>query len=232
MTNFDLRQSHLFRCLDDKQLRQIQEGSHLIKLREGEALFETGDSAERFFLVLSGQIKLYRLSAEGNEKTIEIIRPGQSFAEALMFLKQPAYPVSASALGDSQLLSFDNRRFLEILRGSMDTCFRVMGSMSQRLRGLIKEIDDLTLQNATSRVSALLLQHLHREGGYEFNLQAPKGVLASRLSVKPETFSRILHNLSDRDIISVKGKQIRVLAPDKLRELAHVESLIGLEGSD
>lgn len=227
--SIDLRQSPLFRSLDDKHLREIQVSSHALNLADGESLFETGDRAERFFLVLSGQIKLFRLSAEGNEKIIDIIQPGHTFAEALMFLKQPTYPVSATALGQARVLSFDNRRFLEILRQSVDTCFRVMGTMSQRLRGLIKEIDDLTLQSATSRVCSMLLSHLNNEGSEEFTLHAPKGVLASRLSVKPETFSRILHNLSNNGVIRVKGSRVSVLNALRLRELAHVESLIGLE---
>ncbi len=227
--NTELRKSHLFNSLDDWQLRQIQESSHAVNLHDGESLFETGDRAERFFLVISGQVKLFRLSAEGNEKIIDIIQPGNTFAEALMFLEQPAYPVSATALGQVRVQSFDNRRFLEILRGSVGTCFRVMGTMSQRLRGLIKEIDDLTLQSATSRICAMLLRHMHRNGSAEFTLHAPKGVLASRLSVKPETFSRILHNLSDRHVITVKGNRVKVLNPSELRELSHVESLIGLE---
>ncbi len=228
--NAELRKSHLFNSLNDRQLRQIQESSHTLNLQDGESLFETGDRAERFFLVLSGQIKLFRLSAEGNEKIIDIIQPGNTFAEALMFLEQPAYPVSATALGRVRILSLDNRQFLQVLRGSVDTCFRVMGTMSQRLRGLIKEIDDLTLQSATCRICSMLLRHMHREGREEFTLHAPKGVLASRLSVKPETFSRILHNLSDQQVISVRGNRVKVLNPAELRELAHVESLIGLEG--
>jgi len=204
------------------------ESSHRVNLQDGESLFETGDEARRFFLVLRGQIKLFRLSAEGNEKIIDIIQPGNTFAEALMFLEQPAYPVSATALGDVQLMSFDNGRFLELLRSSVDTCFRVMGTMSQRLRGLIKEIDDLTLQSATSRIAAMLLKHMQQAGSEQFILHAPKGVLASRLSVKPETFSRILHNLAHQGVIEVHGNRIQVLEPRRLREQAHVESLVGL----
>jgi CRP-like cAMP-binding protein len=227
----DLRSVHLFSTLSEDQLARVVESSHTLSLRDGQPLFETGDGAGRFFLVVRGQIKLFRLSSEGNEKIIDIIQPGHTFAEALMFLDQPAYPVSAAALGDAQVVSFDNRRFLDLLRESVETCFRVLGTMSQRLRGLIKEIDDLTLQSATSRISAMLLRHLERAGAAEFALHAPKGVLASRLSVKPETFSRILNNLSAQGVIRVKGNRIAVLDTDALRDLAHLESLIGLEQS-
>ncbi len=225
----DIRSAHLFSTLDDEQLKQVLEASHTLNLEDSQSLFETGDPATRFFLTTRGQIKLFRLSAEGNEKIIDIIQPGNTFAEALMFLEQPAYPVSATALGEAQVISFDNRSFLKLLHGSVDTCFRVMGTMSQRLRGLVKEIDDLTLQSATGRVCSMLLKHMRQARSEQFALYAPKGALASRLSVKPETFSRILNSLSGQGVIRVNSNRVTVLNPEKLQELAHLESLIGLE---
>lgn len=225
----DLRVAHLFSSLTDEQLEQVHAMSHKIHLDEGKGVFECGDVASRFFLVLSGQMKLYRLSPDGNEKVIDIIRPGSTFAEALMFLEHPAYPVYGAALCDTTLLAFDNQKFLQLLGESVDTCFRVMGDMSQRLRRLIKEIDDLTLQSATSRVAAMLLRHMETPEQTEFKLYAQKGVLASRLSVKPETFSRILHNLQEKKLISVKGSAISVHDFEKLKHVAHMDSVFGWE---
>ena len=224
----DLRASHLFSTLGPSQLTSALEGSKVLLLEDGQSLFETGDRAKRFYYVDSGLIKLYRLSPEGGEKIIDIIRKGNTFAEALMFLEHPVYPVSAAAIGTTQLVSIDSARFLAQLRGSVDTCFRIMGVMSQRLRGLIKEIDDLTLQSATTRLCGMLWRQMEQSGSHQFALLAPKGVLASRLSIKPETFSRILNNLSSNGVISVKGAQIEILDPKSLTELAHPEALIGL----
>lgn len=228
----ELRDTYLFSTLTDEQLQEVQDIARKVQLNEGEVLFECGDTATRFFLVISGQIKLSRLSLEGNEKVIGIVQPGNTFAEALMFLEHPAYPVAASAIKESTLLAFDTQRFQQMLRGSVETCFRMMGDMSQRLRSLIKEIDDLTLQSATNRVANLLLDHHLMAGSNAFSLESPKGILASRLSVKPETFSRILHNLSDQGVIKVKGNQITILDLEKLYETAHAESLIGLKARD
>jgi len=225
----DIRIAHLFSALDDRQVRQIMEASHTVTLQDGQGLFESGDEAKRFFLVVGGQIKLYRLSSNGGEKIIDIIQPGNTFAEALMFMERPAYPVSAAALGPARVISFDNGRFLTILRSSVDTCFRIMGTMSQRLRGLIKEIDDLTLQSATTRMCAMLLNRMQEVNIDHFTLPAAKGVLAARLSMKPETFSRIFHNLSDKGVIQKRGNEVAVLDYEELRNLAHVESIIGLE---
>ena len=138
-----LRKTYLFATLDDSQLQQVMAMSQKITLSDGETLFEGGVTADRFFLVLEGQVKLYSLSLDGNEKVIELLRPGHTFAEALMFMDQPCYPVSSTAVGEVELLAFYNLEFLALLRESVDTCFRLMGDMTMRLHHLIKEIDDL-----------------------------------------------------------------------------------------
>jgi CRP-like cAMP-binding protein len=223
-----LRSSHLFATLSDAQLEAAVFSGRTLSLADGQMLFETGDQAERFYFVQSGKIKLYRLSPDGAEKVIEIVQPGHTFAEALMFLNQPVYPVSATALQGAQVFSIDNRHFKEVLRDSVDSCFKIMGTMSQRLRGLIKEIDHLTLQTASTRLCSMLWRQVETSGSDVVDLSIPKGVLASRLSIKPETFSRILHNLSDQGLLEVKGSKIRVLQIDVLRALAQPESIVGL----
>ena len=139
----DLKKGLLFANLGDEQLQRVARGARRLRLDEGEPLFEQGDRADRFYLLLSGLIKLYRLSPAGNEKVIEVVNPGSTFAEALMFLDRPHYPVGAAALSDAQLISVDAHDFAAMLRESVDTCFLLLGDMSQRLRGLLREIDDL-----------------------------------------------------------------------------------------
>ncbi len=220
----DLRGTYLFSVLDDSQLERVATMGMPTSLRDGEQLFTTGDKAKVFYLVLEGQVKLFRLASSGDEKVIEIVLPGNTFAEALMFQSQHTFPVSAQAIGDVKLLAFSHSSFLKLLRESVDTCFRLMGDMSARLRHMIMEINDLTLQNATGRVAGYICGQVHGRGGNGggdgFDLSAPKGVLASRLSVKPETFSRILHNLMEKNIISVKGGHIDVLDVRQLRAIA------------
>ena len=66
----NLRTAHLFAALDDDQIKRILETSQTITLNDGQLLFESGEDAERFFLILGGQMKLYRLSSSGDEKII------------------------------------------------------------------------------------------------------------------------------------------------------------------
>ena len=129
----ELRRSYLFADLGENQLRRIANHAVRVRLNEGDALFEQGDPARRFYLALSGQIKLFRLSPAGNEKVIEIVTSGITFGEALMFLERPHYPVGAQALQASEVLSFDSLDFADMLKGSVETCFVMLGSMTKQV---------------------------------------------------------------------------------------------------
>jgi CRP-like cAMP-binding protein len=99
-----------------------------------------------------------------------------------------------------------------------------MGVMSQRMHWLLNEVDRLTLHNATFRLVAYLLDlQAGNEGDPLIHFDVPKHVIASRLSVKPETLSRILKQLSDRELIRVQENNIELLDPDALQEIARIE---------
>jgi len=215
-----LKRQLLFSRLDEQQFARVARTAVRVKLDEGELLFSQGEPASRFYVVVSGQIKLSRVSPSGGEKIIEIIPAGHSFAEALMFLDRPAYPVGATALQPSALISVDSGDYAAVLRESIDTCFLIMGDMSQRLQGLVQEIDDLTLQSAGARVAGYLL---HRAGDNRADLvlDAPKQVLAARLSITPETFSRVLRRLSNLGVIAVDRDQVQIRNRAKLSEAAN-----------
>lgn len=215
-----LRQTYLFAALDEAQLASVRHGMRVLTLAEGQRLFDVGQPAERFFLVVSGQIKLFRVSLDGNEKVLEIAGPGKTFAEAVMFMQRHDYPVSTAALTDVQVCSFDNHAYLDLLHASPALCLTMLGEMSMRLHARLNEIDHLTLQNASFRVVHYLTESLveRGDGSGSIDLETPKNVIASRVSIKPETFSRILRTLADDGIVHIDGKHLEV--PD-CRRLRH-----------
>jgi len=221
----DLRRAPLLSRLETEQLERVSRHASRVALDAEQLLFSQGDAANRFYLLLSGQMQLFRLSPEGAEKVIEIVSPGQTFAEALMFLSAPRYPVCASALVASELVAIDALDFAAMLRESVDTCFVLLGALSQRLRGLIGEIDDLTLHTATSRVARYLAAKI-APGEQTLDLDVRKGVLASRLSVQPETFSRVVKSLTAQGVIRMQGSQVTVLDLEALRRIAELADIL------
>ena len=215
-----LRQHLLFASLNEQQFSQVMPHTSSRSLAEGEHLFHQKQTANDFFLLQSGDIKLYRLSTNGEEKVIEIIRAGQTFAEAVMFMHARLYPVHAQAMSDCQLIQIKMNPFREILDQSAETCLKVLAHMSQRLHGAIQEIDQLTLQNATMRIIQFMLRDIASDATSPCDIQwtTPKATLASLLSVRPETFSRILKQLTHDGLIQVHGKTISIRNLDALRQ--------------
>ncbi|MEO5365188.1 MAG: Crp/Fnr family transcriptional regulator [Magnetococcus sp. WYHC-3] len=191
----------------------------VVHLAEGETLFLEQDPAHRFFFLHLGQIKLFRLAPGGQEKVIGIVKPGETFATPVMFMEAPNYPVSAEATQTSRVLSFSNSDFLDLLRASTETCFRLMADMSRRMRCQVVEIDGLSLRSASARLVRFLLDELE-EDGQTVVLQAPKRLIALRLSIQPETFSRLLGRLRRQGLIEVDNRTIRVLDAAALEAFA------------
>jgi CRP-like cAMP-binding protein len=204
-----LKQSHLFARLSDLQLGRVYRHCRIVQLEDGQQLFSQGEDVVNFYLVLKGKMKLFRVSPDGQEKIIEIVPTGGTFAEALMFMDQPYYPVSAAALSETVVIGIDAKDFKAMLWDSVDTCLLLLGDMSFRLRKLVNEIDKLTLHSGTCRVASYLIEHAP-EDEEVFDLDVAKSVIAARLSVKPETFSRIIKNLREQGIISIDGNKITI----------------------
>ncbi|MFV1982947.1 MAG: Crp/Fnr family transcriptional regulator [Thiohalomonadales bacterium] len=217
----ELQNIALFEALEDSQLEKILSTSRKISLSAKATLFERGKAAEYFYLLHSGQIKLFIISAEGDEKVMEIIYPSNTFAEAVMFMPKQFYPVSAEAINDSELYCFEMKLFRELLNNSKQTCFRLLAIMGKHLHARVNEINNLTLHNATYRLVVYLLGQLPDEATAlsAIHLTTPKNIIAARLSIKPETFSRILLNISKSGLIEVDGNNISLLDVDGLRKL-------------
>jgi CRP-like cAMP-binding protein len=197
-------------------------GAEVVDLAPGQLLFQRGDPARHFFIVVAGEVKLALQSRAGGEKVVERLGPGQSFAEALMFVAGPLYPLAAIALEPSRVVAIVSAEFLAMLRASPDTCLRLLADLSRRLHQRIREIEELTLESATHRVVRHLLELAPEaaRGPLTVRLEESRQLLASRLAIKPETLSRILRSLADSGAIRIDGRQIELRDLERLRATA------------
>jgi len=216
-----MRACVLLQPLEEDDFDRILETSHAKELPENSILFEQGEELTDIYLLISGGIKLQRLAPNGDEKVLEIIRPGQTFAEAVLFLGGSRYPVSALTVSPSIVVAIDAETYTELLNTSNTLCRNLLGKLSQRLHWMVNEVDRLTLHNATFRLVDYLLSHIPEEQNERaaVALVAPKHVIASRLSIKPETLSRTLKDLSKQGLIKLDGTHIELLDVEKLRQL-------------
>ncbi|MEO5339373.1 MAG: Crp/Fnr family transcriptional regulator [Magnetococcus sp. MYC-9] len=215
-----IRQSELFSALSPVQWESVRRDASLLTLKRDETLFAEREQADRFFMVASGMIKLFLLSEDGNEKVLRILTTGQTFGEALMFLKKNSYPVHAAALQPSEIYAFRSSGFLRVLRESQETTFRLLGLLSCRLQSQLQEIDGISLQSAPGRLVRYLLEQVpeQEQGAFTVTLNVPKQVVAAHISVQPASFSRILRDLMSKGLIQVNGNIIDIPSVTALRE--------------
>ena len=219
----EMRSSELFAALDPCQFRLVIDSTRVVRLDGGERLFDHGQPARQFFHLRTGQLKLFRSSPSGGEKIIEILQPGETFAQAVMFMDPgDGYPVSAEAIDPSVLFGFNNEVMRAVMRESVDTCFQLLANLSRRLRQQVDEIEKLTLHPAVSRLAGYLVEQLPRgvQASSGIHLSAPKNIIASRLGIQPETFSRTAARLMQDGLIRVQGQDIVLLDVEGLRARA------------
>lgn len=211
----------LFSDIGEEATMRLAAGSALHHLERGQMVFHQGDPCEHFHVVAGGRVKLYVLSPTGQEKIIEIVGPGASFAEALMFLGRPCM-VSAQTLSDTLLLSVSRAAVMAELARDTQFALRMLAGLSRRLHGLVHDVQAYALQNGVQRVIGYLLNAGGEAEGTAgepvrtVSLPVSKGTVASRLSLTPEYFSRVLRELEEARLIEVDKRDIRILDAQRL----------------
>ena len=207
----------MFRGLSGGDIARIAAGTTAIHAQRGEILFQRGDPCTGFHYVAFGQVKLALTTPAGAEKVIEILGPGRTFGEAVMFTAN-IYPVSATVLSDSLLLHVRSQALFSEIERDPQLARRLLAALSVRLHMMVRDVEAMTLHSAAQRVIGYLAR-LEDEGGApgQAMLPAQKSLVASSLNLTPEYFSRILHDLVTEGLIKVEGRRIDILEPQGLR---------------
>jgi CRP/FNR family transcriptional regulator, dissimilatory nitrate respiration regulator len=203
----------LFSDLCPAELQRMSEGCVLRRLGRGEMVFRVGDPCEEFHVTVLGQVKLFALSPSGQEKVIELIGPGHSFAEALMFTGRP-YIISAQALTDTLLLSVKKHAVLAEIEQDPKFALRMLAGISRRLHGLVHDVEAYALHSGLQRDQAV--EDCASGEVFTVSLPVSKATIASRLSLTPEYFSRVLHELEAAGLIRIDKREIHILDVKRL----------------
>jgi CRP/FNR family transcriptional regulator len=216
-----LRSCQLFTGLPQADLEQIAAVTVLKSLEKDEYLFHEGDPAIGFYVVQRGAVNVHRVNAAGKEQIIHVFRTGDSFAE-IALASATGYPADARVLEPSQVLLVQKDGILALLKRQPELALRMLGSMSSHLRVLVGQLEDLTLKDVETRLANWLVKRCPPSAGdkpVHIELKMTKRVLAAELGTVSETFSRTLAKFREQKLLSVKGRVVTVLAPEKLRSL-------------
>jgi CRP-like cAMP-binding protein len=209
-----------FRELAPEQLDHIGVHTRQVRAERGEILFHRGDVLNGFHVIIHGQVKLAFVSADGDEKVVEILDAGSSFGEAVMFVHRPQV-VTAQALTDALLLYVAREAVFDELKRDAGFATRMLAGLARRLHQLMGDLEAYSMRSGTERVVGFLLHRcsdgLPEEGSAEVTLPTTKGVVASCLNLTQEHFSRILHDLCSAGLIEVRGRTVRIHDIGRLR---------------
>ena len=222
LTKQILRTTPLFKDIGQARRDLVADKSHFINLKKGDFLLHKGDLCTGFYITVYGNIKISFISMAGKEHVVRIVGPGQSFSEAMMFLEKPS-PTTVQTITDAKVLFVPRSVILQCIADDANCMNSMLAGLSREIFLLGSELESLTLDSSQQRVIKCLLQHLRPENtklsksSVEF--PASKSTIALHLNLAPETFSRVLHQLSEKELIQVDGKFIRILDIEKLRNL-------------
>jgi CRP-like cAMP-binding protein len=210
----------LFRELEPDELARMAEATRQVRVARGEILFHRGDAADGIHVVVYGQVKLAFVAPNGAEKVVDIVTPGQSFGEAVMFMEQP-HVVTAQALADSLLLLVAKDVVFQEVERHPRFARHMLAGLSRRMRQLVADLEANSMRSGTERVIGFLLSSCPDapETAVELEVTLPttKGVIASRLNLTQEHFSRILHDLATQGLIDVRGRVVHIRDLPRLR---------------
>ena len=189
-------------------------------VERGELLFAEGEPAAFLPLLLSGQVKLVRVAADGREQLLHLVRAPASFAEAAVF-GPGVFPVSAEVVRPGMLATLPRAALLDLLRQRPEVGLALLASMSVWMRRLANLVEGLSLHTVEERVAAYLLSVFRRSGqplsnGLAVRLEDAKHLIAAVCGTAPEVLSRTFRRLEVEGAVRIEGPVAHLLDPGRL----------------
>jgi CRP/FNR family cyclic AMP-dependent transcriptional regulator len=216
-----LKKVPVFSDLSEKELSFLAARAVPHHVKAGEMLFSEGEPCSGLYVIVSGALKLFTISAGGREQVLSIEGAGGSVAELPVF-DGGNYPASAAALTESSLLFVSNKDFRALCVEHPAVALKVLKVVGTRLRRLIGIIEELSFTTVRHRLAVLLLRLAERKGkrtarGVEFTLRASNQELAAHIGTVRELVSRNLSRLQAAGVVKLEGKKIVVPDLEALR---------------
>lgn len=191
-----LQSTPLFGGLSEYDIQNIVGNQSARTYEKGALLFQQGEPASDFFVVMSGWVKVTRTTVEGDEAVIGLFSEGDTFAEAAIFISG-TYPANAEVIMQSRLLRISGQTMRRCIRENPDLSLSMLASACRHLKELVEQIEDIKLRSAPQRIAEFLLHLCPKRPCQKAEVDLPyeKALLANRLGMKPESFSRAIGKL-------------------------------------
>ncbi len=227
-----LRAVPLFRDLSEAEIREIVGAALPRVYPRGKVLFQHGDKADAFYVILDGLVKVMRHAPDGSEVILGVFGRGNAIAEASVFL-EGRYPATAELAAESRLLRISIPHFRQVLLNNAHLAMNMLKAAYHRIAYLVSELEHLKSQTGPQRVADFLLGLCPEQDEGEAHIRLPyeKGLIAARLGMKAESFSRALKRLKQ---MGIEIHRNHVIVPDMalLRHFAETGKICKKPGTE
>ena len=215
----------LFQGVSQEKIKFLISQSIIRKFKPGEMVIGEEDPIRSFYVVISGQLKLYRSSVEGKEQTLQLLGPGDPFGLCTAFATN-AFPANAMAIVESSILLIPGTVMEETARQEPAILFNIIQILSQRLKDSMEMIESLALKEIPGRLASFLCHMLpevtaNKKTSVELTISQRE--LSKILGATPEALSRALRKMANDGVLSTAGRVITVLNRQALEQLAEGE---------
>lgn len=215
-----LQNNPLLSRLDAQDYQQLRQHAEILSLNKGDTIYRQDQPAHHLGFVLSGAVKLYRLTQDGQEKVFCILGSGDSFAESMLFAAQSVHPCTAQAVENAEVMLFPLADFRHAVENNPELALALLNLLAEMESYSLASLEILSFKKSIHRVVRYLLSQALRTcqqcDAVQFELPGTKRLIASQLSIQPETLSRILNQLEREGLLILEGRRICILDLDAL----------------
>lgn len=223
----DIKNIPIFSALSDKELKEIHPCVVKEKYKKRQEIFSEGDPPDWFYIVLSGKVKITKLSNEGREIIIELISPADFFG-GLAVLRGFPYPANAVAMENSDIVRISRNSLLKIIDRFPNVMYDITTSLGERVRDFHDTLKNIALEKVESRIASLLLKLADKagektgKGAVVINMKLTKQDIAEMVGTTVETAIRVMSKFKKAGVIYAEGGNIVVKNLEALRRAAKI----------
>jgi len=209
----------MFRHTPAAKLEALGRQSRALHVPRGAAVARRSEPPPGLMVVVYGLVSLSLKGGE-HEKVLRLVGPGETFAEAVLFLDKPM-PLDATALTDTLVVVVPAAPLLALIQADSAFALGMLASLSQRLHELVTDFEATTQHGALERLAAYL-ESLALPGiePATASLPATKTIVAARLGITKETLSRLLRQLASQGIVQLARRDVILLDRPRLSAVA------------
>ncbi len=211
MVETHLRSVPLFSACSADVIKNLAQGAVFQSHKKGKVLFIHEEQASRYYLICSGWVKIFRETLDGTQAVIDILSARHLVGDRAVLLDDK-YPYSVEVVENADVISLPSHELKTELERNPQLAQAMMKLMAQEHKQQVSEIEHLSIQNAPQRIGCFLLRLTTQgqKGRVKIHLPYDKTLIASRLGMQPETFSRALKKLKKETGIEVKGATVLI----------------------